>query len=152
MFYVDVLMDKLAAAKQEGNRFERGAASSARVVGKVKRFFTGLGSGHVSRKEMGVLQKQIKSTEPKSKKQQLLERLSGRAWTSKQYIRNAGIGAGAQIIGSAIGNVIEKKPVFAPKNAIRTLARQAVLGSIYASAIPAGRRLADIEAAKRGKY
>lgn len=148
----DEILEKLAEAQKSEFR---------QRVRKIKRFIRGLGSGRVTGKQLKVIKKQVKQVQAKSDKDRQIERLSGRKWTKNQYIRGAGIGAGvgaaAHILGTAIGGAgpavggVKPSLVKAMANP-RSLVRGAAITALYGSALPAARRLADIEAAKRGKY
>ena len=115
---------------------------------RTKRFVLGLGSGSVSKGELRQIKKQIKQTKPKTEEEKRIEQLAGKKWTRGKYYRGAVIGAGMGTGGQMLRAAIQKQKVLDP----RSLTAAAAIGAIYGSALPAARRLADIEAAKAGAY
>lgn len=108
------------------------------------------------RKELRVIKGELKEIAPATKREKYIEELAGRKMTPGQYARYAGIGATVGGLQHVLGSAIEgaqpgktfRQVAFKP----RSLARGATIGAIYSTAIPAAARLADIEAAKRGKF
>lgn len=125
-----------------------------RTEKKVKRFVGGLGAGRVKRTELRRIEGQLKQMRPKTKKEKKIELLTGRKWTPGQYARGAAVGSGVGVVGHVVGSAIEGagKGSFRKLMAPRKVARTAAIASLYGAAIPAVRRLADIEAAKRGEF
>lgn len=125
-----------------------------RTKKKVKRFVGGIGSGRVKKTELRKIEGQLKQMRPKTEKEKKIERLTGRRWTPGQYARGAAIGAGVGTVGHVIGSAIEGagKGKFKSLVAPRRIARTAAIASLYGAALPAARRIADVEAAKRGKF
>lgn len=121
-----------------------------------------LGEGRVTKRELGRIKKQIRKIKPKTEKEKKVEQIAGRKWTKGQYKRYAAIGAGAGMATRITSRAIEGagpwfkrvkgrgalKPVFSP----RGMAAAAAIGGIYGAAMPAAKRLIDIEAAKKGKF
>jgi hypothetical protein len=107
------------------------------------------------RKELRVLKRQVKKITPKTEREKKIERLAGKKWTPGQYLRGAGIGGAVGALGHVAGTAIEGT---APKSfrsvalSPRALTRSAAIGALYGAALPAATRLANIEAAKRGKF
>lgn len=135
------------------------------------------GKVRVSKQELGNVKKTLKQLAPKTEKEKTLEELSGRPFTKGQYKRYAALAGTAGIAthfgGRAIGGgttpwihgtspagVLEssgKRILRGLKSgetmiSPRQLARAAVIGGIYGAMIPAWRRIADTQAAKKGKF
>lgn len=106
------------------------------------------------KKEEKVLKGQLKKVKPKTKREQQIERLTGRRWTAGQYARGAGIGAAVGTVGHVLGAAVEGagKGKFKELITPRRIGRTAAIASLYGAALPAARRIADVEAAKRGAY
>ena len=106
------------------------------------------------RKETKLIEGQLEQVKPKTKREKRIERLTGRKWTPGQYIRGGAIGAGIGTAGHVVVAAIEgagkgkMRELMAP----RKVARTAAIATMYGAALPAARRIADVEAAKRGKF
>lgn len=133
---------------------------------------------HTSREELKNIKRTVAAIKPKTEKEKKLTELTGKPYTKGQYKRYASIAGGAGLAthfaGRAIGGgkvpwllaelknpavresiserifrgMVKGETMVSP----RQLARAAVIGGIYGAFIPAARRVADISAAKRGKY
>ena len=139
MLAVQQYMMKLAAEKHDSYFRD--------VVGR-------LGVGGIRKKELKAIEGQIRDIKPKTEEEKKIERLAGREWTKGQYTRGAGIGAGIGTAGHVIGSGIEGlgKGKFLANMAPRKVLRTAAIASLYGAALPAARRIADVEAAKRGEF
>lgn len=140
MTNVQMYMVKLA----EESRWER-------AKGHVGKFVEGIGVGGIKRKELRKIRGELREAKPQTAKEKAIERLAGREYTPGQYARRAGVGALVGTGAQAAGTLIEgsrKAGGLRP----RALGRAAAVGALFGSAIPAASRLADIEAAKRGKF
>lgn len=105
----------------------------------------------VSKKELNVIQKEIVKIKPKTEGEKKIVELVGKPQTKGQMIRNAIIGVGSGIGAATVGNLIDReagKPIMTGRKALRA----GVMGITFGAAMPAVKRLIDIEAAKRGKY
>lgn len=102
------------------------------------------------RRELKILKKQIKKIKPQTEREKRIERLAGKKWTTGQYVRGAGIGATVGTLGHVLGSAIEGKKALPITG--RGTARAAAVGALFGAALPAATRLANIEAAKRGKF
>ena len=118
---------------------------------KVKRT---IGVGSIKKKELSTIKKELKAVKAKSEKEKAVEKLTGRKWTRGQYGRGAAIGAGVGTVGHIIGSAIEGAGTGRFKELVRPrrVARTAAIASLYGAALPAARRVADVEAAKRGAF
>ena len=141
-----VLMEKLAA-EEPPSATDRVKSKLRRLGRKAKRSILGLGTGKVTRGELRTIKKQIRETRPRTEEEKRVDQLAGRKWTRGQYVRSAGIGAGMGTLAGIIGPKIE-----GAKIKPRGVGRAAAIGALYGAAIPAARRLADIEAAKAGVF
>lgn len=121
---------------------------------KFKKKVKTIGQAPTQKKQEKVIKGQLKKVEAKSERERQIERLTGRKWTPGQYARGAGIGAAVGTAGHVIGSLIEGmgKGRVAELMAPRRVARTAAIASLYGAALPAARRIADVEAAKRGKF
>lgn len=87
----------------------------------------------------------------RSRVEQAVEEMAGKAHTPGQSLRYAGLGAGAGLGLRALSAAIDpglRGAAFKP----RSMANAAITGAIYGGALPVARRLLDIEAAKRGAF
>lgn len=135
-------LEKLAKEEDKSSRLRR-------LGRKIKSRLSGLGAGDIEQRELRKIKQQIRASKPETEEEKRIEQLAGRGWTKGKFLRAGVIGAGMGTAGAAVGSLIEGgKAARSP----RALARGAVIGSLMAAATPAATRLADIEAAKRGKY
>jgi hypothetical protein len=141
-------MRKLAAKEEEKSLLEQAKAKAYKTGKLLKREIVGLGSGHISRKQLKTIKSQLEKKKPKTEEEKRIGQLAGPKWTKGQYYRGALIGAGLTTGGQLIRAGIQKQKVLDP----RALIAAGTVGAIYGSALPAARRLADIEAAKAGVY
>lgn len=105
----------------------------------------------MTKEELKTIKQEIRTIQPKTEAEKKIIELVGKPQTRGQLVRNAIIGAGSGISAGVIGNMIEgksRRELITPRGA----ARSAVMGVTFGAAIPAIKRLIDIEAAKRGKY
>lgn len=121
---------------------------------KFKKKVKSIGKAPTRKREAKVIKGQLRKVKAKSKRERQIERLTGRRWTGGQYARGAGIGAAVGTVGHVVGSAIEGagKGRFGELMAPRRVGRTAAIASMYGAALPAARRLADVEAAKRGKF
>lgn len=135
-------IEKLAREEDKPSRLRR-------LGRKIKSELAGIGARSIERKELSKIKQQIKAGKPKTEREKRIEQLAGRGWTRGKFLRAGAIGAGMGTVGTAVGSLIEGgKAARSP----RALARGAIIGSLMAAATPAATRLADIEAAKIGRY
>jgi len=140
-----VLMQKLAAEETFRDRAER---KLRRMAKKTKRKVLELGSGRISRRELRTIKKQIRQQKPKTEEEKRIEQLAGPAWTKGRYVRGALIGAGMGMATHPVSAAIQRQKIRDP----RAVLAAGAVGAMFGSALPAAKRLADIEAAKAGVY
>ena len=137
------VVEKLAAEQKEK------PGPLTRLGRKIKSELSGVGSRSIERQELRKIKQQIRASKPKTEEEKRIEQLAGKGWTRGKFMRAGAIGAGMGTASTAIGSLIEGgKAARSP----RALARGAVIGAMMGAAVPAATRLADIEAAKRGRY
>jgi hypothetical protein len=121
---------------------------------KIKKRISGVKKPAAKKRENRLIKKQLKEMKPKTRREKQIERLTGRKWSPGQYGRGAAIGAGVGTAGHVVGSLIEGAGKGTVKELLtpRKVARTAAIASLYGAAIPALRRAADVEAAKRGKF
>lgn len=114
--------------------------------------------------ELRTLKQEIKEIKPKTEEERRISELIGRPPTKGQYMRSAAIGAGGGLTAHVLGRAIQgggmspwvgtKADLLSGKATLspRQLARAVTMGVVFGAAVPAFKRLMDIEAAKRGKF
>jgi len=144
-----LLLNKLAA--EEPTLLERAKKLPQRVTRRLRR----IGETDLTKRQLQRLQQELREVKPKSTEERRVESLAGRKMTSGQLVRRSAIGAGVGALTHVVGTGIEG----APKGKFlrtalrpRSLARSGSIGALYGAAIPVAVRLADIEAAKSGKF
>lgn len=136
------VVEKFAADKEEPGPIKR-------LSKKIKSELAGIGARSIERQELSKIKQQIRASKPKTEEEKRIEQLAGKGWTRGKFMRAGVIGAGMGTASTAIGSLIEGgRRARSP----RALARGAVIGAMLGAATPAATRLADIEAAKRGRY
>jgi hypothetical protein len=104
----------------------------------------------LSKKQLQTIKEEIKSIKPQTEEEKKITELVGKHQTRGQILRGTLIGTTAGIGVGALGNLIEGggKKIMTPRGALRS----AVMGVTFGAAMPAIRRIADIEVAKRGQF